>query len=644
MWCHCERAEYAGSLELDERTEPATYLHRIGGSCRCGAEHAPALKESNGRAPWVRRKVAQTYDYTDVGGAVLYQTVRYEPKDFRQRRPDGHGGWIWNLDGIERVPYRLPEVLANPVATVVIVEGEKDADRLTSLGLIATTNAGGAGKWTDALSEYLIGHAQVVVIPDNDEPGMEHVEAVARSVSRVVADVRVVELTGLAEKSDVSDWDGDVDALNALIAAAPVWSESPDTVPPLSTPIAHPKMPDSLDAAAYIGLAGEVVHAIDPHTEADPAAVLLSFLVAFGNAIGERAHCVVGATDHPARIFAAMVGETARARKGDSWAAVRRLMVAADPEWAGTRIQGGLSSGEGVIAAVRDPIEQTDKKTGELVIVDAGVSDKRLLVVEPELARTLRVMHRDGSTLSTILRDGWDTGTLRVMTKTPLRATGAHVSVISHITVEELRRELDETSLANGFANRFLWLSVRRSKLLPEPEPFAGAVVESLARRIGTAIVSARGTDVVERDDEAREVWRAVYPELTADRPGILGHILNRAEAQAVRLSLIYALLDRSMIIRRVHLDAALAVLDYVDASVGFIFANRLGDPIADAILRAIDETGEKTRNQIRDLFSQHVTAERMAAALATLVDAGLLVRESRPTGGRPVEIWKRPG
>jgi hypothetical protein len=149
---------------------------------------------------------------------------------------------------------------------------------------------------------------------------------------------------------------------------------------------------------------------------------------------------------------------------------------------------------------------------------------------------------------------------------------------------------------------------------------------------------------VLERDDEAREVWRAVYPQLTKDRPGILGHILNRSEAQAVRLSLIYALLDRSAVIRRVHLDAALAVLDYVDASVRFIFANRLGDPVADAILRAIDETGEKTRNQIGDLFSQHVGATRMGAALATLGDAGLLVRESRPTGGRPVEIWRRPG
>jgi hypothetical protein len=134
-----------------------------------------------------------------------------------------------------------------------------------------------------------------------------------------------------------------------------------------------------------------------------------------------------------------------------------------------------------------------------------------------------------------------------------------------------------------------------------------------------------------------------MYPDLTADRPGMLGAILNRSEAHAVRLSLLYALLDRSATVRKAHLEAALALLDYVDASVRFIFANRLGDPIADAILRAIDETGEKSRNEIRDLFSRHVSAERIGAALTSLSDAGLLIRESRPTEGRPVETWRRP-
>jgi hypothetical protein len=401
--------------------------------------------------------------------------------------------------------------------------------------------------------------------------------------------------------------------------------------------------PSPLDAAAYHGLAGDVVGAIEPHTEADPVAVLVGFLVAFGNIIGAGPHAVVGSTHHPARLFAVLVGETARARKGDSWSAVCRLVTAAAPDWADGRVQSGLSSGEGVIAAVRDPLEQTDRKTGELSVADAGISDKRLLVVEPELARTLRVMRRDASTLSTILREAWDTGALRVMTKVQVRASGAHVSALGHITVEELRRELDETSLANGFANRFLWLAVRRSKLLPDPEPFAGPKVVALADRIRSAIEFAQGIDEVERDEEARAVWRAVYGDLTADRPGMLGAVVNRCEAQAVRLSLIYAVLDQSPTVRRVHLHAALAVIDYVESSARYIFADRLGDPVADAILRAVDDREELTRTEISDLFNRHASAERIGAGLSSLAAAGLLVRDSRATGGRPVELWRRP-
>jgi Bifunctional DNA primase/polymerase, N-terminal len=399
--------------------------------------------------------------------------------------------------------------------------------------------------------------------------------------------------------------------------------------------------PAPLDERGYHGLAGDVVRAIDPHTEADPVAVLVGFLTAFGNVIGAGPHAVVGSTHHPTRIFAALVGETARARKGDSWAADRRLMAAAAPEWADGRVQGGLSSGEGLIAAVRDPVEQTDRKTGEVSVVDAGVSDKRLLVVEPELARTLRVMHRDGSTLSTILRDAWDTGALRVMTKVQLRASGAHVSALGHITVEELRRELDETSLANGFANRFLWLAVKRSKLLPEPVPFAGPKVEALAQRIRATLEFAQSVGEVERDEEARAVWREVYPHLTADRPGMLGAVLNRCEAHAVRLSLIYALLDRSAIIRRAHLQAALAVIDYVEASARFIFAGRLGDPVADAILQMLAASASKamSRAALYDSFGRHTRRERMSEALSTLVTAGLVAVTHTETGGRPTEM-----
>jgi hypothetical protein len=245
LWGRCERAEHAGSLPLDERTTPATYLHRIGGPCNCGQEHAAAMPAQNGGAHTLRREPARrivaTYDYTAADGALLYQTVRYEPKGFCQRRPDGHGDWIWQnaLDGVKRVPYRLPELLAAPTRTLFIVEGERDADRLASAGFVATCNACGAEKWSDALSEHLRGRARVVVLPDNDAAGRRHGQGVARSVTAValVPDVRVIELPGLSEGGDVSDWldsGREVDELKRLVTETPRRKPSPSSRDTLS--------------------------------------------------------------------------------------------------------------------------------------------------------------------------------------------------------------------------------------------------------------------------------------------------------------------------------------------------------------------------------------------------------------------------
>jgi hypothetical protein len=538
-------------------------------------------------------------------------------------------------------------------AEVIVVEGEPARVALAWSGISATATVTGAGTIPSDVVLGCLVRLGAVLGPDADDPGREHMERIAaRLVALSCPRVELVEWSEAPARGDARDFITGLQSrglpreeMAAAVGVLPrrPWSPpGPASLSALSALIAQPAVPwPELDSAALHGLAGEVVAAVDPHTEADPVAVLVSFLVAFGNAVGDGPHVVVGATDHPARDFAGLVGETSRARKGDSWSAVRRLMARAAPEWADARVQGGLSSGEGLVAAVRDPVEQPDKKTGEIITIEAGVEDKRLLVVESELARTLRVMRRDGSTLSAILRDAWDTGSLRVMTKTPTKATGAHVSVVGHVTQEELRRELDETSLANGFANRFLWLAVRRSKRLPEPEPLGGSVVDRLAAKIAEAIRFAHGLGAIPRDDEARRVWAEVYPDLTADRPGLLGAVLSRCEAHAVRLSLIYALLDQSSVVRREHLLAALALIDYAEASAQHIFGDRLGDPVADATLAALAERGEMSRNAVRDLFGRHVSAPRIATALDALVATGRVATEKRETGGRPVEVWR---
>ncbi len=178
-----------------------------------------------------RREIIATYDYTDERGQLLFQVVRFAPKDFRQRRPDGAGGWVWNLDGVRRVPYRLQELLAAVARgeTVYVVEGEKDADRLVALGLAATTNPGGAGKWRAEYAEHFQG-ARVVILPDNDRPGREHVEEVARSIHGVAAEVKVVSLPGLPAKGDVSDWlaaGHTAEELRSLADEARRWTPPP---------------------------------------------------------------------------------------------------------------------------------------------------------------------------------------------------------------------------------------------------------------------------------------------------------------------------------------------------------------------------------------------------------------------------------
>ncbi len=153
-----------------------------------------------------RSRIVATYDYHDENGVLLYQTVRYEPKNFRMRRPGPPGGWLWSMDDVRRVLYRLPTLKGQE--TVYVVEGEKDADNVRQLGLAATTNALGAGSWRDEYADQLVvaGVRRVVSLPDNDEQGELYAADVARSCDAHGLRVSVVRLPGLPAKGDVTDW------------------------------------------------------------------------------------------------------------------------------------------------------------------------------------------------------------------------------------------------------------------------------------------------------------------------------------------------------------------------------------------------------------------------------------------------------
>jgi len=155
-------------------------------------------------APNAPRLIVKKYDYVDAAGDLVYQVVRWMPKTFRQRRPDGAGGWIWNLDDVRLVPYRLPDIRA--ATDVVVVEGEKDADALAALGICATTKPMGSGSWPEELTPYFEGK-RVWVVPDNDDVGRKTAERTAAALSAVAASVTVADLcAGMKPKADVSDW------------------------------------------------------------------------------------------------------------------------------------------------------------------------------------------------------------------------------------------------------------------------------------------------------------------------------------------------------------------------------------------------------------------------------------------------------
>ena len=411
--------------------------------------------------------------------------------------------------------------------------------------------------------------------------------------------------------------------------------------------------PDPPDGAAYYGMAGDIVGMIEPHTEADPAALLIQLLVGFGNTVHRAPHFMAEADRHGMNLFAVLVGETSKGRKGASWGHIRRLMHAVDEGWADERIMGGLSSGEGLIWAVRDPIYKTEpiKEKGVVVdyqevMTDAGVKDKRLFVIEPEFASVLKVMSRESNTLSAIIRHAWDRGNLRTMTKnSPAKATGAHISIVGHITSDELRTYLTRTESANGFGNRFLWVCVRRSKYLPEGGGLSKVNSTSIINRLREAVGFARKTNEIVRDDVARQLWWDVYPVLSDGKPGLLGAVTGRSEAQTARLACLYALLDCSAVVRVEHLRAALAVWDYCERSAAYVF-----DPAGTAEENPQDQTRRKLLELIqrkggtvapRDVRGQFDgDTEQAETALSRLVSDGKGAWNVTHTGGRPKRLF----
>jgi len=392
----------------------------------------------------------------------------------------------------------------------------------------------------------------------------------------------------------------------------------------------------------FAGLVGDVISAYEPFTEAAAEAIAAQFLVAFGSAIGRGPHIQVGSVRHGANENVLIVGDTAKARKGES------LHVALHPfrdsEWAQRCVTSGLSSAEGLIHHVRDPLTKIGKN-GEIEVIDEGVFDKRLLALAPEFTSVLKVSQRQGNTLTDISRDAWDaTRPLRTMTRRdPLCATDTHISMIGHVTWADLNHHLTTTDVANGFANRFLFVLTTRARLRPLPSPVPPDVAADIGNLVIRRVEAARLRGELGLDHEARSAWERVYPALTEGRPGLAGALLARAESHVLRLALLYALTDGCGEIQLCHLESALAFWDVVDESVGVLFGNRTGDSTADRLIEAFLPGQEMTVTEVRELvFRNHVVAARLRSAIELLVRMDEFRLEREPTDGRDRGVLRR--
>lgn len=377
----------------------------------------------------------------------------------------------------------------------------------------------------------------------------------------------------------------------------------------------------------------------------------MQLLAAVGNLFGKNIFYRVEADSHYSRLNVVVVGETSRGRKGTSWGRIAAILRRVDSEWFKNKIKSGLSSGEGIIWAVRDAIVVSepvkDKKTNVVtsyqdVVTDQGVDDKRLLAFEGEYASILKVMERDGNTLSPTIRNAWDTGNLSTLTKnSPATATDAHISIVAHISSIELKRLLNSTEAANGFANRSLFVASKRSKVLPFGGGDIDAQIMTFAEHLMRVVEFARVPRRVLFDENAVQMWVAVYPKLSEGQPGLVGAITARAEAQVVRLALIYAILDKTESISVEHLEAALAVWNYSADSCRYIFGDATGNSIADEILRSLQSSPlGLTRTEIHKLFSNNKSSLSISQALEELAGTKKVSSVMESTGGRHTERW----
>lgn len=636
-------------------------------------------------------KIIATYDYRDEEGTLLYQAIRFEPKDFRQRRPAPGGGWVWNLQGVRRVLFRLPELLASdPEQRVHVVEGEKDVLALAKLGFVSTCNAGGAGKWIDSYSEALRGR-RVAILPDNDPPGRKHGDQVARSLQGIAREVKIVDLPGLPEKGDASDWllaGGTREELERLIEAAPVWTPAASgpakakakriVEPPL------PWRPFPIEVLAepvrsYVEVASEAIGT-------DPAYVGTAILAALAGAIGSTRQVILKrGWVEPAVLWGVLVGDSGTLKSPAIDAAVRhvRRRQARSIEAHGERVAQFEQDLEDFKLRYDDwrkvgrrkfepPPEKPEPPVCERVCC-SDVTIESLAVLLADAPRGLLLIRDELS--------GWLGGfdkysggkaadvahwlaihgarDLVVDRKTGDRRTiyvkRAGVSIVGSIQPKTLRRVLGEEHLDNGLAARLLLaMPPQRAKKWTEQE-----IGEETDWKIGDLFERLYDLQHGEDGDPitigltraGKAEWVRFYnrhAEQLADASGNESAVLAKLEGAAARLSLVDHLIrDDGTAIDERSIEAGVALAQWFGYEAARVY-QVLDESSETGLLRQVLDLvrrrgGRITANDLRRRSRRIETTEDAERVLGSLVDAGLGYWEDQPpgeVGGRPTRTF----
>ncbi|MCL2419680.1 MAG: DUF3987 domain-containing protein [Conexibacteraceae bacterium] len=387
------------------------------------------------------------------------------------------------------------------------------------------------------------------------------------------------------------------------------------------TPLPAPE----LEPAAFAGPIGDWVLEASPLTEADPAALLLSALVAFGVAAGPDRVMMAANRPQGTRLFAMLVGDSAKSNRGLSWTVTRDLLAAIDPGLARRRVLQGLGNGRPLLDALASP--------------KYGPAEERLLVFEPGVTHALRVAGRARSPLAWALRNAWDGAPIeRPPGSRPLMVERYHVGVIAHATIDQLRPQLSLSDASASLVNRFVYAVIRRRKVIADEGNVPPEIVLRHGSRLARAAIAARGpAETMRRTPSADRRWRSIYEELAEDDPdGLLGIALARSARHVLRLSLVYALAEEQRQVGSSHVEAALAVWRYARASAVQIFTERRAEETTERLLTALRAAGGEglTLTEQTALFGRNVPAARIAAARETLERSGLAVTAPRRRRG----------